>query len=290
MTGNREVPGMSPSWGRDFYYRGISRVNTSYTIFSFILLNRLKPYAEKIIGDYQNGFRSNRSTTDNIFAIKMISEKVWEYNQSIHYLFIDFLKAYDSIHRDSLWNVMIEFGFPLKLINMCRLCMDDNTSRILLNGKRSDSFQNRTGLRQGDALSPLLFNIALEKVIRSLKLVPAGIHLGQYHKVLAYADDIVLIGRTEIEIRKLFIELEETALKLGLRINDQKTQYMIIKRNIDVNENRSPLIIDKYTFERVELFKFLGVMINEQNQREVEIKVRIQNANKVYYSLQFLLG
>lgn len=99
-----------------------------------------------------------------------------------------------------------------------------------------------------------------------------------------------LIGRTEIEIRKLFIELEETALKLGLRINDQKTEYMIMKRNIHVNENRSPLIIDKYTFERGELFKFLGVMINEQNQREVEIKVRIQNANKVYYSLQFLLG
>jgi len=63
-------------------------------------LQKIKPYIEKITGDYQNGFRDGRSVSDNIFVLKIINEKIWEYNQRVQYLFIDFPKAYDSIHRD----------------------------------------------------------------------------------------------------------------------------------------------------------------------------------------------
>ena len=55
------------------------------------------------MGDYQIGFRAGRSVIDNIFALKMINSRLWEYNESVQYLFIDFQKAYDSIHRDALW-------------------------------------------------------------------------------------------------------------------------------------------------------------------------------------------
>jgi len=58
------------------------------------------------MGDYQNGFRDGRSVIDNIFALRIINEKFWEYNQSVEYLFIDFQKEYDSIHRDALWDCM----------------------------------------------------------------------------------------------------------------------------------------------------------------------------------------
>jgi len=74
------------------------------------------------MGDYQNGFRDGRSVIDNIFALKIISDKLWEYNQSVQYLIIDFQKAYDSIHRDALWKCMKEFKIPTKLINMCKTC------------------------------------------------------------------------------------------------------------------------------------------------------------------------
>jgi hypothetical protein len=76
-------------------YRGISLLSTSYKILSNILLSRLIPYADEIIGDHQCGFRRNRSTTDQNFYIRQILEKKWEHNGTVHQLFIDFKKAYD---------------------------------------------------------------------------------------------------------------------------------------------------------------------------------------------------
>ena len=70
---------------------------------SNITLGKIKPYIDKVKGDYQNGFRDGRSVIDNIFTLRIINEKLWEYNQSVQYLFKDFQKAYDSIHRDVPW-------------------------------------------------------------------------------------------------------------------------------------------------------------------------------------------
>jgi len=75
------------------------------------------------MGDCQNGFRDGRSVIDNIFALRILNEKLWEYNQSVQYLFIDFQKACDCIHRDALWKCMKEFKIPTKLINMCKTCV-----------------------------------------------------------------------------------------------------------------------------------------------------------------------
>jgi len=69
---------------------------------SNIILGKIEPYIKKIVEDYQNGFRDGRSVIENIFALKIINEKLWKYNQSVKYLFIDFQKAYDSIHRGTL--------------------------------------------------------------------------------------------------------------------------------------------------------------------------------------------
>ena len=88
-------------------YRGISLSPTMYKILSNILLSRLTPYAEKIIGDHQCGFRRNKSTTDHIFCIRQILGKKWEYNGAVHQLSIDFKKAYDSIRREVLYNIVI---------------------------------------------------------------------------------------------------------------------------------------------------------------------------------------
>jgi hypothetical protein len=85
---------------------------TTYKILSNILLSRLISYAEEIMGDHQGGFRHNSSTTDHIFHIRQILEKKWEHNEAVHQLFIDFKKAYDSVRRDALYNILIEFGIP----------------------------------------------------------------------------------------------------------------------------------------------------------------------------------
>ena len=76
----------------------------------------LIPYAKEIIGDHQCGFRRNRPNSDHIFCIRQILEKKWEYNEPVHQLFIDFKKAYDSVRREVLYKILIEFGILRKLV------------------------------------------------------------------------------------------------------------------------------------------------------------------------------
>ena len=72
-------------------------------------------------GDHQCGFRRNKSTTDHIFCICQILEKKWEHNEAVHQLFTDFKKAYDSVRREALYNILIEFGIPKKLVRLIKL-------------------------------------------------------------------------------------------------------------------------------------------------------------------------
>jgi sorting nexin-29 len=99
-------------------------LSTSYKILSNILLARLTPYADEIIGDHQCGFQHNRSTTDQIFYIWQILEKKWEYNGTIYQLFVDFKKAYNSVRREVLYNILTEFGIPRKLGGLIKMCLN----------------------------------------------------------------------------------------------------------------------------------------------------------------------
>ena len=129
-------------------------------------------------------------------------KKLWGCNQSVQYIFTDFQKAYYSIHRDALWKCMKEFKIPFKLINMCKTCVQKTRSAVRIEGTLSSFFENKTGLKQGDRLSLILFNLVLQKEIQSIKMVPSGIKIGKEQlNILAYADDIALIGKNETEIR-----------------------------------------------------------------------------------------
>jgi hypothetical protein len=88
-------------------YRGISLLSASYKIISNILISGLIPYADEIVGIHQCRFRHNRSTTAQIFYVHQILEKKWGYNGTVHQLFIDFKKAYDSVRREVLYSILI---------------------------------------------------------------------------------------------------------------------------------------------------------------------------------------
>jgi hypothetical protein len=169
-------------------------------------LGKIKPL-KKAMGVYQNGLRDGGSVIGNIFALRIMNKKIWEYNQSVQYLFIDFQKAYDSIHRDAMWKCMEGFKIPTKLINMCKTRVQMARSAVRIEGTLSYFFENsrKTGLKQGDTLSPILFNLALRKVVRRIKMLPSAMKIGkEQFNISVYADDIALIGKNEIEIRKFF--------------------------------------------------------------------------------------
>jgi hypothetical protein len=104
---------------------------TSDKILSNILLSTLISYADVIIGDHQCGFRRTRST-DQIFYILQILEKKWEYKGTVHQLFIDFKKEYYSVRRKLLYNILIEFGIPRKLVGLIKMCLNETYSRVLI--------------------------------------------------------------------------------------------------------------------------------------------------------------
>jgi len=111
-------------------YRRINLLCVAYKIFSNILFNRLMPYVETTIGDYQCGYRGERSTVDQIFTVRQILEKCGEHGKDTHHFFIDFKAAYDNIDRRSLYAAMEEVNIPKKFIALVKVTMNNTQCRV----------------------------------------------------------------------------------------------------------------------------------------------------------------
>jgi len=226
---------------------------TTYKILSNILLSRLNPCAKEIIGDHQRGFRRNRSTIDHIFCIRQTLEKKWEYNEEVHQFFIDFKKAYDSVRREVLYKILIELGIPRKLVRLVKMSLTETYSRVWVGKNVSHRFPIRNGLKQGDALSPILFNFALEYVIRRVQVNRDGLKLNGTHQLLAYAKDVNILAGSIHTLKENAEALVAAIREIGIEVSADKTKYMVMSR--DQNAGRIQSVrIDNSTFERVEGF------------------------------------
>jgi sorting nexin-29 len=266
---------------------GVMLLNTVYKMFSKILSERLRPKIEAILGWYQTGFQEGKSTIDQIHALRQILERMKEQNITAFYLFVDFKSAFDSVIREQLHATMSEMGIPMKLVKLTRAALKRVRSRVKIQDITLETSETKRGLRQGDSLSCCRFNLALEKVIRDAKLDIRGNIYRRTVQILAYADDLVIVGRTIQAMKKSFMVLETSVRKMGLAANEEKTKFIEVGRKITTV---AYFTVGNYKFEKVHKFRYLGSLVTDKNDISIEIKNRTGVGNKCYYGLRKHLG
>jgi hypothetical protein len=186
-------------------------------------------------------------------------EKFYEHDMDLHILFVGFKQAFDSVCRDALYKGLHELGIPGKLIRLVRMTMDNTRARVKVGNKLSDPFIFNKGVKQGDGLSTVLFNIALHQAIN--KVDQKGTIFFKSSQICAYADDIAIVARNASTLKEVFLEIEKEADKMGHITNEAKTKYMVMSTS---KTRRAPqnLKLGNSIFEGISQFKYLGALIN----------------------------
>ena len=249
-------------------YRGICISNALLKCLCLMLNNRLKKFCAKnnLIAKEQIGFREKSRTTDHIFTLKTIvthhlnSKK----GNKVFACFIDLKKAYDSIHHEALFYKMKKIDINGPYLDLIKDLYAKTKCAIKVNGKRTDFFNYTKGVRQGCPLSPLLFNLFINGIVKCVnKYNPTPLKLDQNSSCLLYADDLVIFSSTREGLQKSIDAASNFFAKWNLSINYGKTKCMSFNKRGD--KEKHIFTIQGNPLENVKSYKYLGITISCKN-------------------------
>ena len=215
-----------------------------------------------------------------------IIEKAREFQKNIYFCFIDYAKAFDCVDQNKMWKILKEMGIPDHLTCLLRNLYAGQEATVRTGHGKTDWFQIEKGVRQGCILSPCLFNLYAECIMRNtggLEEAQAGIKIaGRNINNLRHADDTTLMAESEEELKNLLMKVKEESEKFGVKLNMQKTKIMA----------SGPITswqIDGETVETMADFIFLGSKITADGDCSHEIKRRLLLGKKVMTNLDSIL-
>ena len=220
-------------------------------------------------------------TRDQIANIRWIIKKARVFQKNIYFCFIDYAKAFDCVDHNKLWKIQKVMGIADHLTCLLRNLSEDQEATVRSGHGTTDCFQIGKGVCQGCILSPCLFNVYAEYIMRNagLEETQAGIKIaGRNNHNLRYADDTTLMAESEEELKSLLMKVKEESEKVGLKLNIQKMK-------ITASGPITSWQIDGETVETVSDFIFGGSKITADGDCSHEIKRRLLLGRKVMTNL-----
>lgn len=257
-------------------YRTIALISHASKVLLNIINERLKVFLLPQISEEQSGFVPGRGTREQILNVRQIVEKTREFNVETYLCFVDYSKAFDCVNWQKMWEILKEMGLPYHLIWLLKQLYGNNMTTVRINNTCSDRFKLGAGVRQGCVLSPLLFNIYSEHIMRTVfDDWDGGIAVGG-RKInnLRYADDTLILAASHRELEEIMQKLNNVSQQYGLKINAKKTKVLIIDRA----RNNQAEVTSIAGYEVVRKFNYLGSIITNNGGCEEEIRRRLMMA------------
>ena len=250
-------------------YRGICIGGALSKVLSTMMNNRLTDYskANSLIDKSQIGFLTMNRTADHLLSLKsMVNKYVNDEKGRLYVCFIDFRKAFDTVWHQGLFQKLEAAGINGNFINTLKDMYQKTECAVKLESRTTQFFKCEKGVRQGDPLSPLLFNIYLNGIferLRANECDPVTFNGTDEINALAYADDIVLISRTREGLQKALDTTQQYCQNWRLQVNHKKTQCITFTRG--TQKEKTTFTINNINLQNVKEYKYLGIIVNKKN-------------------------
>ena len=274
-----------PIWKRkgDVYdpgkYRGITLLSHVFKLLERILDGRIRSRVESEIGEEQQGFRRGRGTRDSLFSLRQLVEKKLEVKGSMALGFVDLEKAYDTVPRELVMSTLRWMCVPEAEVRMVEGMYEGTRGRVLVGSGMSEEFGVNIGLRQGSALSPLLFIMVMEVISRKVSTK-------NVLRKLLYADDLAVAKESKQELQEALVEWKNLFERHGLRMSLDKTEVL------SVGSQRQELgisLADK-CIKQKDGFVYLGGLISGDGRSDGVVRKRIQSGALAWRNVEGVMA